>query len=241
MLKRLLLILLGCFLLLALALPLQAGDDKDKTGIEEDNKYTDNRFGFSIKVPDDWKVGKAKKEPHCQRLVAEKKNPRIPPQLRDDPSWATPPSLMIYADSSDMTPAQFFAFLKSDTTESELKKQIMKNTVLLDFYGRYNPDVMLENPTTLAGLPAMQYKLRRQYEAQGVQIGRDRTTTIKDFVSGYIYIVQGDGWIGFIELVGENQFLPVLEDTFTQIIDSFSMPSTEAPQDSTATAEPSEG
>ena len=110
-----------------------------------------------------------------------------------------------------------------------------------DLYGRYNPDIVLQTPTTLAGLPAMQFKLRRQYEAQGVQIGRDRTTTIKEFVGGYIYIVQGEGWIGFIELVGENQFLPVLEETFAEIIGSFSMPSPEEPEDSTAMEEPTEG
>ena len=240
MLKKTIFISLSCWFVLLFALPLQAGDD-DKTGVVEDNTYTDSRFGFQIHLPDDWKVGKPKKEINQQRIVAEKKNPRIPPQLRDDPSWATPPSLMIFADSTDLTRAEFFAFLQSDTTKSDFKKQIQKNTVLMDLYGRYQFDIIFETPISLAGLPTTQYKMRRKYEAQGMQLGSDRAMTIKDFVSGYVYLVEGDGWIGYIELVCENQFLPVLEETFAEIMKTFKFPAAAEPQDTLSESEPTEG
>ncbi|MFH2055352.1 MAG: hypothetical protein ABIJ61_05295 [bacterium] len=241
MLKKVLLLMLGLCLVVAIAAPVRAGDDKDKTGFSDDNKYTDYRYGFEIRVPDDWKIGKPKKEPNCQRIVAEKKNARIPPQLQDDPSWATRPTLMIFADSTKLTPNEFFAFLQSDTTDSELKKQIIKSTVLMDLYARHKFDVLLQTPTTLGGITGLQLKLRRQYEAQGTQLGDDRPMTIKDFVSGYVYLLQGDGWLCYIELACENQFLPVLEETFAEIIGSFTCPKAEQPAGTKAEEEPSEG
>ncbi len=35
---------------------LQAGGKR--TGEIKDNKYTDNRFDFSVQLPDDWKIAK---------------------------------------------------------------------------------------------------------------------------------------------------------------------------------------
>lgn len=235
--KVLSILIFGCFLTI-LALPVMAGKDRDKTGYEEDNKYTDYRYGFQIQVPSDWKIGKFKKEPHDQRLIAVKKNPRIPPKLRDNRGAATKPTLMIFADSSKMTPSQLFAFIRSDTTESELKKEIVESTDLLDVFSRYQPEVLAQGPATVGGLPALRVKMRRQYAAQGSQMGGGYVT-VQDFISGYIYIVQGNGWLLYMELVCENQFLPVLEETFTDIVNSFSMPKPEV--DSTKTEEPSEG
>ena len=232
--------LLVCTLLVALLVPQLAGKGKEKTGTVEDNLYNDTRFGFTIQLPSDWKIGKLKKELNCQRLVAEKKNPRVPPRLRDDPSWATSPTLMIFADSSDLSPTQFFAFLRSDTTKSEFKKKINSTTVLFDPFSQDEPDILLQMTAKLGGLPALRMKARRQYEAQGVQLsGRGGITAVRDFVSGYIYVVKGEGWLAYLELVCENQFLPVLEETFTEITNSFGIPAPE-PEDSTA-EEPTEG
>ncbi len=231
---------LVCTLALALLVPQLAGKGKEKTGTVEDNLYSDTRFGFTIQLPSDWKIGKRKKELNCQRLVAEKKNPRIPQRLRNDPSWATPPTLMIFADSSDLTPAQFFAFLQSDTTKSEFKKKINGTTVLFDPFSRDEPDIILQVADKLGGLPAWRVKARRQYEVQGLQVsGRVGTSAVRDFVSGYVYVIQGEGWLAYLELVCENQFLPVLEETFTEITKSFTVPVPE--QEDSEAEEPTEG
>jgi hypothetical protein len=227
-------------LLVTLLAPQLAGKGKEKTGTVEDNLYSDTRFGFTIQLPSDWKIGKLKKELNCQRLVAEKKNPRIPPQLRDDPSWATPPTLMIFADSNDLSAEQFFAFLQSDSTKSELKKKINSTTVLFDLFSRDEPDILLQVADKLGGLPAWRVKARRQYEAQGIQLsGRGGTAAVRDFVSGYAYVIRGEGWVAYLELVCENQFLPVLEEKFTEIMKSFTVPAPE--QEEPDAEEPTEG
>ncbi|MCK4858538.1 MAG: hypothetical protein KAT58_11255, partial [candidate division Zixibacteria bacterium] len=119
------------FLIGLLALPQVEGAKKPRTGEIKENRYQDLRFGFALQLPQEWKMAKPKKEYTPQRLVAEQKNPRIPMKLRSDPGWAVTPTVMVFADSTDMAAGEFFTFLQSDSGKTELKDKILSKSILL--------------------------------------------------------------------------------------------------------------
>jgi hypothetical protein len=229
------------FILLATALlvsvsvcPTTAGDD-ERTGTVDDNKYVDHRFGFSVQLPESWKVAKPKDEPHPQRLIAEEKHPRVPIKLQENPGAATKPTLIVFADSTDMTPQEFMNFLRADTTESDFKEKLLDRTILLDAFSKYNTDILSTTTVEFLGRQATRMVARLQYEAVGYMRGRNEEIKVNDFRVGYIYLVPMDGWLMYVEFACENQFAEALEESFGEILDSFTWV-TEA-SDSTKTEE----
>lgn len=197
---------------------LQAGNPR--TGEVKDNKYTDTRFGFSVQVPDDWKIAKPKKEFTTLRLLAEQKNPQVPVKLRSDPSYAQKPTVLIFCDSTDMAPMEVYHFLQSDSGKSQFKDDVLLKSVMLYRLSPYRMDIVRQIPVEVAGAKGVKLVGRVQYDARVELPGRNRIELVRDFRVGTIYLIPFDGWMMYIEQVCENDFYPTLEETFDKIVNS---------------------
>jgi hypothetical protein len=196
----------------------QAG--KPRTGEVKDNKYTDTRFDFSVQLPDDWKIGKPKKEFTTQRLIAVQRNPQVPVKLRSDPSYAQKPTALIFCDSTDLAPMEYFHYLESDSGKSKGKEDILLKSVMLYRLSPYRMDVIKQLPAEVAGTKGVKLVGRIQYDAQVSLPGRNRIELVRDFRVGDVYLIPFDGWMMYIEFVCENDFYPQLEEVFDQIVSS---------------------
>ena len=214
------------FLIGLLALPQVEGAKKPRTGEIKENRYQDLRFGFALQLPQEWKMAKPKKEYTPQRLVAEQKNPRIPMKLRSDPGWAVTPTVMVFADSTDMAAGEFFTFLQSDSGKTELKDKILSKSILLAPVAKHDVNIQTRTSAEIGGREALKLKAKLEYEA--LISGRSGATLIRDYRVGHIYIIPLEGWLLYVELVCENQFFPSLHETFEKIMASLTFADTES-------------
>lgn len=216
--RNLVTLLISSLCALLLTTTLSAGGPR--TGEIKDNKYTDTRFGFSVQLPEDWKIGKPKKEMSSLRLIAQQKNPAVPIKLRSDPDWALRPTILILCDSTDMTPREFFDFLRSDSGDSEFKDEVLLRSVLLHRLSSYRLDLLTETIEDIAGAKALELTGRLQYDAQVELPGRSRIELVRGFRIGHIYLVPFDGWLMYIEQACENEFLQNLDEVFAGVVHS---------------------
>ena len=103
----------------------EAGRKVKKTGDINGDEYVDSKYGFTIKMNDEWKV-KVNKEGDPFRLVMTQKNFSVPPDYQDAPDYTRIPKIVMYVDTSSMDIGQFIDSLASETYDSEQKKEILK-------------------------------------------------------------------------------------------------------------------
>lgn len=200
---------------------------KPKTGETKDHVYRDFRFGFSVEYPADWKASKPKKEYHPLRFLVQEKGHIVPVKLRNNPEYAVKPTMMIFADSTNLTPEQFFTYLQSDSGKSEFKTKILQKSILLDRTSRYEMEVVQRRKAKVLGVDAVKIKGRVEYVAQVTVPGRG-PQVVKDYRSGFIYLVPFEGWLLYIEQYCENELLPSQIDAFDSMISSLTFTDPEA-------------
>ncbi len=118
-------------LILIIAVPaLQARRVKEKAGAIKDGTFTDKKFGYSLVLNDDWKV-KVNDNEDNYRLILTKVKYDIPPDYMDTPDYTKIPRLVVYADTTSMTPEVFIDSLVSETYSSSQKNDILKDFEIL--------------------------------------------------------------------------------------------------------------
>ena len=216
-------------LLLLFAASLSAGEKSAETGFIKDGVYHDARFTFSVKIPTDWREAKLRKEPTSERILMVQRKPRIPLRLQDSPEMAVKPSVMIFADSTTMTTAEFFAFLRADTGKTEFKQRILAKSVFLEPGVPNDIEIMGNLPVKVAGRDAARMELRLEYSVRieadkhGESSRNSKPVQVNDYRIGYIYLVPFEGWLMYIEEVCENQFLQSLQADFDTVINSLTI------------------
>jgi|GEM_PF-3157265 len=214
-------LIVGVFLFSIVSL--LAADKPTEAGYIKDGIYHDARFGFSVKIPVEWREAKLRKEPTPERLLLVQKKPRVPLRLQNSPESAVRPSVMIFADSTAMSPQAFLTFLRADTGKSEFKSRILSKSVLLD---QGTPSVVQITGKTTAkilGQDAIKLGARLEYTVRVESPGTSAMVQVNDFRAGYIYVVPFSGWLMYIEQACENQFLGALQPDFDTMINSLTL------------------
>jgi hypothetical protein len=203
-----------------------SAEKQPETGVIKDGVYHDTRFGFSLKIPAEWREAKLRKEPTAERLTLTQRKHRIPLKLQDSPEQAQKPMVLILADTCSMTPEAFFTFLQRDTVKSEIKSRILSKSVFLEQGSSNRIEVLDRTPATVAGKSALKIRCRIEYAAAVVSASATATPImVRDFRVGFIYIIPFDGWLMYIEEVAENQFLPSLTPDFDLVVTSLALDS----------------
>ncbi len=118
-------------LVLVTAVPaLQARRVKEKAGSLKKGVYVDKKFGFDLTLNDAWKV-KVEDNDNNYRLILTKVNYDIPPDYMDTPDYTKIPRLVVYADTSSLTPEVFIDSLVSESFSSKQKNEIVREFEIL--------------------------------------------------------------------------------------------------------------
>jgi len=211
-------LIVGVFLFLVVSL--SAADKSAEVGYVKDGIYHDARFGFSIKIPVEWREAKPRKEPTPERLLLMQKKPRVPLQLQNSPEAAVKPTVMIFADSTAMSPQAFFAFLRADTGKTEFKSRILSKSILLDQGTSSDIQIVEKTTAKILGQEAIKLVARLKYVARVQSPTSSAMVQVSDFRAGDIYIVPFSGWLLYIEQACENEFLESLQPDFDAMINS---------------------
>ena len=207
-----------------------AADKSTEVGYIKDGIYHDARFGFSLKIPVEWREAKLRKEPTPERLLLVQKKPKVPLRLQNSPESAVRPSVMIFADSTAMSPQAFLAFLRADTGKTEFKSRILSKSILMDQGTPSEIQIMQKTTAKILGQEAVNVRARLEYTVR-VESSREAAEDprksvmiqVNDFRAGYIYIVPFSGWLMYIEQACENQFLESLQPDFDTMINSLTL------------------
>jgi len=107
--KRLLIV----FLALLICVPsVLARKKSKKSGVIENNVYTDAKYNFQVTILENWEA-KLQKPKKMHRLELTQKNHEIPPELMQFPSMAMVPVLNFHIGEVDMPPAVYVDSLVS--------------------------------------------------------------------------------------------------------------------------------
>jgi hypothetical protein len=119
--KRLIIIVLA----LLMAVPVvDARRRKKPAGDIEGSTYTDNKYGFTMKIDDNWKARIQENDSHT-RLILTQKNYAIPTYYATTPDYTAVPRFVIWADTVSMGVFPFIDSLLSETYESDQKNDMM--------------------------------------------------------------------------------------------------------------------
>ena len=103
---------------------------RDKAGDINKDTYVDKKFGFSLKLDEQWKV-KINDNDDNFRLVLVQKNYLIPPDYADAPDYTKVPRVVVYADTTSMGLTAFVDSLVSNTYKSDQMSTIKKEFEIL--------------------------------------------------------------------------------------------------------------
>jgi hypothetical protein len=123
-------LLIFASLILMLVPSVEARRKRDKAGRIDKDTYTDEAYGFNIKMNEGWKV-KINDADDPMRLVLIQKNYLIPTDYADAPDYTKVPRIVVYADTSSLPASTFIDSLVSPTYETDQTKEIKKEFEIL--------------------------------------------------------------------------------------------------------------
>ncbi len=214
-------LIVGAFLLSMVSL--LAADKSTEVGLIKDGIYHDARFGFSVKIPVEWREAKLRKEPTSERLLLVQKKPKVPLRLQNSPEAAVKPSVMIFTDSTAMSPQAFLAFLQADTGKTEFRSRILSKSVLLDQGTPSEIQILKQTTVKILGQEAIKLGARLEYTVRVENPGTSAMIQVNGFRAGYIYIVPFSGWLMYVEQACENEYLESLQPDFDTMINSLTL------------------
>lgn len=208
---------------------------KEKVGSIANGWYADGRFGFSVAITEDWKDAGLKDEPNPERLSLVWRKPRVPMKLKDQPNEAIKPYVRIYADSTKLTATALFDTLHVGVTKDAFRDKILSKSVFFERGISNDPEIQPVSTIKIGGRTAYRWSVKREYSVQVQKDLRSSPELVRDYRTGYVYIVPGEGWLMYIEMACENQFRDEMDHAFQEVASSITFRApTEASADSSA-------
>ncbi len=145
------------FVMFALMAPLVSAK-KEKTIVYKDSTLTDPKFGYTMKVDDNWKV-RSLNEPNIERAFIEKKNYSINRLVQTYGGDYTIPTVTIYATEFNGSLDDFEALLRKSLEEHRSDNEIVSKLGLL-----MDSEMVTSGNTAIDSLNAKQIILKRNYK-----------------------------------------------------------------------------
>lgn len=197
----------------------QAGRVSQRSGELKDNVYTDNSYDFSITLLSNWK-GRTGKEKDKVRLTATQVNYDIPAEYAEAPDYTQVPRIVIYADTSTMSAAQF---LDSIVLPGFKSKQ--KNEMLKEFEFLLERDIVPRGrrPIDVGGVSGMRWDAQAKY-IKDVQLSASATsgTRVNGSYGGSLISVKKGSTIFVIYLTCEWDYFEAIQNELFKMLAGFS-------------------
>ncbi|MEW6049823.1 MAG: hypothetical protein AB1644_02000 [Candidatus Zixiibacteriota bacterium] len=108
-----------------------AARKKPSAGTIQEGVYRDSKYGFELKMSENWKAIISKDEDNL-RLALVQRNYGIPPRYQNAPDYTVIPRIAVFADTSTLGAAAMLDSLLSQTCKSKQKKEILKEFEFLN-------------------------------------------------------------------------------------------------------------
>lgn len=135
-----------------------ASAKKEKTITYGDSLLTDNLYGYSVRVTENWKV-KGFNEPSIERAFLEKKNYSVNREIQTYGGDYTIPTINIFVQEFNGTLDDFEALLKKSLDEHQSDNEIIRKLGLLR-----DSELAISGNTEIDSLPARLVMLKRNYK-----------------------------------------------------------------------------
>lgn len=196
--------------------------EKNKTASIKDNVATDLKYGWRIKVPDNWKA-KNLKEPSVERLFMEKRNYLVNPYIETYGGQYTIPRVMIYVQEFSGSERDFEALIKKSLVEHRSDNAIISRMGLLR-----DGEFIVSGEVLIDSLPAFQIYAKRNYKRVLVipdrsSFGSDRQEYINDHEVHEIYIMKKENLIYVFRAYCEREFYESNAEEFQSIVRSLQL------------------
>lgn len=223
---------IGSGLLLALALsiipfgsqnaPLAKRKKKKKeyTGTFENGVFTDKKYGFQVKISDEWNM-KMQKKGSPIRFIADKKEYSIPVAFRENEFLTTSPMMKAFVDTSSMELREFVDSLKSKSYSSDQKKRIYSSLKIFD--GKIKLPI-ISNYKLKNGLKGLRVKILRRYKLEVPRGVGQIADIVSDNVQGDLAFFKSpdDKYIIILSGICESRYYrKVNEPFFEEVFQSF--------------------
>ncbi len=217
MFKKVFFVFLSIFLIAVVA-----QGKKNKTANVKDNVATDLKYGWQIKVPDNWKA-KNLKEPSVERLFMEKRNYLVNPYVETYDGEYTIPRAMIYVQEFSGSEEDFEALIKKSLEEHRSDNALISKMGLLR-----DSEFIISGEVLINSISALQVFVKRSYERILVipdrsGLGDPTQQYINDHEVHEIYLIKEGDVIFVFQGYCEREFYENNVDEFQAIIKSLEL------------------
>lgn len=192
----------------------------EKSGVVENDVYTDSQYGFSFTVPAGWST-KMKDAIQVLRISMMQTSPVAPSQFGDTlRDYMQVPTMAVMVDTTSLGVDQFINNLLDNDFKSKQKKGLMKN---LDLIVKPH-EILKRKDITFQGQKATIVEVRQAYSLEVSARGSDRASIVNDFKSGSMFFTVRDGRIFIIHIICEYQTSSAVLQAFETVISSLKFP-----------------
>jgi hypothetical protein len=209
--------ILMTIVMLALLVNFADARKKDVAGNVENGVYLDEKYNYSIGVPDGWNYSIRKNDSKL-RMTMTKKQYDIPIHFQNAPNYTTAPKISIYVDTTSLTVDQFIDSLTSDKFKSKQKGAMLPEMKILNgpFQQKKRAKMIIGD---LSGVKiAGQQKYTVQVQRSGSQ--SDQADVCSDFFGGSIFFLKEGNLIIAIHMICEWRYFDVNENDFQEILNT---------------------
>lgn len=204
---------------LTLAAAVFAG--KVKSGDYKNGILTDSQLGYTLSVPDNWRV-KVFDEPTVQRVLMVKRNYEINKMVKDLGGEFTIPEIRIFVRPDSMSPMDFLNKLKEAVEVHKTEDNIISQ---LDLVKTGEFSMMQE--IKLDSVPAIQAIFKKNYQRKLEVDPNDPhfrqyggLLVQNEHLVNELYLFKRNGQLYVIHAFSEREFYPINKEEFWKIIGS---------------------
>jgi hypothetical protein len=181
---------------------------KEKTITRQDTLVTDNKYGYSLVVDNNWKV-RDFKEPSIERVYLEKRNYSVNREAQSFGGDYTIPTVVIFAQEFNGAIGDFEALLKKSLDEHSSDNEIIQKLNLLR-----DSEYVISNDLVIDSIPARQVFLKRNYKrllspnsySSDTRVERQADRFINDHEVHELFLVKNGNILYVFQAFCEREF-----------------------------------
>lgn len=212
------------FFVVPLIIMAQAANAKnEKTVMIKDNVAIDNKYGWKLPIPDNWKA-KGHDEPDVERLFLEKKNYQVNPNIKDYGGDYTIPRVMIYVQDFSGSVDDFENLVKKSLEEHRSDNEIIGRMGLLK-----DGDFIVSADVKLGSRTVRQIYMKRNYKRilfipdSGGSMSGGREEYINDHEVHEVYLIKFGERILIFQAYCEREFYQANSIEFQALMQSLEL------------------
>ena len=197
-----------------------AGGKATKTGVIEENVFTDAKYNYQFTAPETWKI-KAEKEPSLLRAILQKTKVEKYGTAMYGYNEIAIPSLLVYVDTTSLSLENFCQLLLEKPKRLPNSEEYMLKMEFL-----INSEVAEEKRILVDSLPAKKILMKKKY-FKTVRDPRERygpqgdTQLVEDFLLGIIVVFKKENQVYILHGSGDREIFKINAEDWLRIISSW--------------------